>query len=415
MNPSAAVSTTFHTDFDLLDPKWSVNPFPHYARLRDDAPIHWSQMGKMGFWVVARHADCLAMLRDRRVSSDTLNVPEGFRRPIDDDPLAAARLDMRPFLFRDPPDHSRLRGLLVKAFTPKVVESLRDRAQHMVDELLEDVLAAGEVDLLEEFASPLPVRVICDLLGVPAEDWDRFREWSDAMARGLDPDFLLSDEIVAARDIAVVQFAGYFYDLLADRRKHLGGDLLSRLIEVEEEGSVLTEAEMLSTCILLLVAGHETAAILLSGGTLALLQHPDQMEQFRSDPAVQRTAIEEMLRYVTPVQMTARAMTEDAEFGGVHFAAGDYAILLLASANRDPRQFDDPERFDITRTPNNHLGLGFGIHHCLGAPLARMESQVALATLVRRAPRMTLAVDEITYKSNIVMRGMESLPVLTHG
>jgi hypothetical protein len=415
VNHVAAATSGFHPDFDLSDPEWSVDPFPHYARLREHAPIHRSQMGELGFWVVSRHADCLAMLRDRRVSSDTLNVPEGFRRPTHDDPMAIARLDMRPFLFRDPPDHTRLRGLLVKAFTPKVVESLRDRTQRMVDELLDDVLDAGEVDLLEEFASPLPVRVICDLLGVPAEDWNRFRQWSDAMARGLDPDFLLSDDTVAARDVAVVQFAGYFYELLADRRKHLGDDLLSRLIQVEEEGSSLTEAEMLSTCILLLVAGHETAVILLSGGSLALLRHPDQMERFRTDPGVQRSAIEEMLRIVTPVQMTARAMTEDAEFGGVHFSEGDYVILLLASGNRDADQFEDPERFDITRTPNNHLGLGFGIHHCLGAPLARMESQVALATLVRRAPRMTLATDDVGYKSNIVMRGMTALPVSIHG
>ena len=414
MNHVAAATSGFHPDFDLSDPEWSVDPFPHYARLREHAPIHRSQMGELGFWVVSRHADCLAMLRDRRVSSDTLNVPEGFRRPTHDDPMAIARLDMRPFLFRDPPDHTRLRGLLVKAFTPKVVESLRDRTQRMVDELLDDVLDAGEVDLLEEFASPLPVRVICDLLGVPAEDWNRFRQWSDAMARGLDPDFLLSDDTVAARDVAVVQFAGYFYELLADRRKHLGDDLLSRLIQVEEEGSSLTEAEMLSTCILLLVAGHETAVILLSGGSLALLRHPDQMERFRTDPGVQRSAIEEMLRIVTPVQMTARAMTEDAEFGGVHFSEGDYVILLLASGNRDADQFEDPERFDITRTPNNHLGLGFGIHHCLGAPLARMESQVALATLVRRV-RMTLATDDVGYKSNIVMRGMTALPVSIHG
>ncbi len=419
MNHSAAASTGFHPDFDLSDPGWNADPFPHYARLREHAPIHRSQIGDMGFWVVSRHADCLAMLRDRRVSSDTLNVPEGFRRPTHEDPMAIARLDMRPFLFRDPPDHTRLRGLLVKAFTPKVVESLRDRAQRMVDdlldELLDDLRDAGEVDLLEEFASPLPVRVICDLLGVPAEDWNQFRQWSDAMARGLDPDFLLSDDIVAARDVAVVQFAGYFYELLADRRKHLGDDLLSRLIQVEEEGSALTEAEMLSTCILLLVAGHETAVILLSGGSLALLRHPDQMERFRTDPGVQRSAIEEMLRFVTPVQMTARAMTEDAEFGEVQFSAGDYIILVLASGNRDPEQFDDPERFDIARTPNNHLGLGFGIHHCLGAPLARMESQVALATLVRRCPRLTLAADDITYKSNIVMRCMTALPVSIRG
>jgi len=361
------------------------------------------------------------MLRDRRVSSDSLNVatermPEGFRTPIaEDDPVAQAMIEMRPFLFRDPPDHTRLRGLVSKAFTPKVVESLRERTQRMVDELLDDALEANQVDLLEEFAYPLPVRVICDLLGVPVEDHDRFKEWSNALARGLDPDFLLAQEVIDARGEAVLQFSQYFFELLADRKQHPGEDLLSRLVAAEDGGTTLSEAEMLSTCILLLVAGHETTVNLISGGTLALLSHPDQLERFRTDPGVGRSAVEEMLRYVSPVQLTGRALTEDCEFGGVEFAAGDFAMLLLASGNHDPEQFDEPERFDVTRTPNNHLGFGFGIHHCLGAPLARMETQVALTSLVRRAPGLALAVDDVAYKSNVVLRGMESLPVALRG
>ena len=186
-------------------------------------------------------------------------------------------------------------------------------------------------------------------------------------------------------------------------------------MEAEDGGTVLSEAEMLSTCILLLVAGHETTVNLISGGTLALLQHPDQLERFRTDPGVTRSGVEEMLRYVSPVQLTGRALTEDCEFGGVEFEAGDFAMLLLASGNHDPDQFDDPERFDVTRTPNNHLGFGFGIHHCLGAPLARMETQVALTSLVRRAPDLALAVDDVAYKSNVVLRGMESLPGVACG
>ena len=329
--------------------------------------------------------------------------------------MAAAMLEMRPFLFRDPPDHTRLRGLVSKAFTPKVVESLRDRTQEVVDELLDAAIEAGDVDLMEEFAYPLPVRIICDLLGVPLEDQDRFKVWSNALARGLDPDFLLPPEVIAARNEGVLQFAQYFFELLAERRRHPGDDLLSALAQVEDGDTVLDETEMLSTCILLLVAGHETTVNLISGGALALLRHPDQLERFRSDPEVTRSGVEEMLRYVSPVQLTGRSFTEPCEFGGVEFAAGDFVMLLLASANRDPEQFEDPERFDITRTPNNHLGFGFGIHHCLGAPLARMEAQVALSSLVRRAPSMALTVDEVSYKTNVVLRGMDSLPVADCG
>ena len=222
-----------HPVFDPFDPLWSADPFPLYADLRERAPIHRNDLG---FWVVARHEDCLAVLRDRRASSDSLNVdtdrmPEGFRTPVaEDDPVAQAMIEMRPFLFRDPPDHTRLRGLVSKAFTPKVVESLREGTQRVVDELLDAALDAGEVDLLEAFAYPLPVRVICDLLGVPVEDHGRFREWSNTLARGLDPDFLLSAEVIEARGAAVLQFSQYFFELLAERKKDPGEDLLSRLV-----------------------------------------------------------------------------------------------------------------------------------------------------------------------------------------
>jgi cytochrome P450 len=417
-DPPATEPASPRPVFDPFDPAWSSDPFPLYADLRERAPIHRNDLG---FWVVARHADCLAVLRDRRASSDSLNVavermPEGFRTPVaEDDPVAQAMLEMRPFLFRDPPDHTRLRGLVAKAFTPKVVESLRDRTQQVVDELLDVAVEEDRVDLLEAFAYPLPVRVICDLLGVPLEDQDRFKGWSNALARGLDPDFLLTAEVIEERSAAVLQFSQYFFDLLAERRRAPGEDFLSRLVTVEDGGTVLSEAELLSTCILLLVAGHETTVNLISGGTLALLRHPDQLERFRTDPEVTRSAVEEMLRYVSPVQLTGRALTEPCEFGGVEFAAGDFAMLLLASGNHDPEQFDDPERFDVTRAPNNHLGFGFGIHHCLGAPLARMETQVALTSLVRRAPGLALTVDDVAYKSNVVLRGMESLPVALRG
>jgi cytochrome P450 len=415
---STALPTPDDPVFDPFDPLWASDPFPLYADLRERAPVHRNQLG---FWVFARHSDCMSILRDRRASSDGQNtnldrLTEGFRSRIDpDDPLAAAFVEARPFLFRDPPDHTRLRGLVSKAFTPKVVESLRARTQQVVDELLDDAIDAGEVDLIDVFAYPLPVRVICDLLGVPIADQDRFRTWSSALARGLDPDFLLSDEIIDQRRDAIMQFTEYFFELLADRRKAPGDDLLSRLVQVEDDGTVLSEAELLSTCILLLVAGHETTVNLIGGGVMALLRNPDQLERFRTDPEVTRSGVEEMLRYVSPVQLTGRSLLEDMEIGGVTLEAGDFAMLLIASANRDREQFPDPDRFDVGRTPNNHLGFGFGIHHCLGAPLARMETQVALTSLVRRAPDLALTVDDVTYKTTVVLRGLEELPVSLRG
>jgi cytochrome P450 len=413
----AAPPTPADPVFDPFDPAWSSDPFPLYADLRRRAPVHRSELG---FWVFARHADCLAVLRDRRSSADAQHIdldrmPEAFRRGAPaDDAMTQAVIEARPFLFRDPPDHTRLRGLVAKAFTPRVVESLRVRTQEVVDELIDAALEAGAVDLLSGFAHPLPVRIICDMLGVPVEDQERFRGWSTALAAGLDPDFLLTDEAIARRDDAVLQFAGYFFDLLAERRRSPGDDLLSRLVEVEDDGTVLSEGELLSTCILLLVAGHETTVNLISGGIVALLRHPDELARFRDDPDVQRSGVEEMLRYVSPVQLTGRSLIEDLEVGGVTLRAGDFAMLLIGSANRDGEQFPDPDRFDVGRSPNNHLGFGFGIHHCLGAPLARMETQVALATLVRRAPGLALDGD-VTYKANVVLRGMEALPAAMGG
>ena len=393
---------------DLSDPRWSTDPLAIYAELRESNPIHRNDAA--GLWVLARHADCLAVLRDRRSSSDSQTSDTPLSGP-----MSEAFLEMRPFLFLDPPDHTRLRGLVAKAFTPRVVEALRPRVQAVVDELLDAAIEEDRVDLAEALGYPLPVRIICELLGVPPEDQPRFRIWSDALARGFDPSFLLTDDVVAARTEAVTQFAEYFVGLLADRRKHPGDDLLSRLAVVEDEGTMLSEPELLATCILLLTAGHGTTVNLITGGTLALLQNPDQMALLHDDPSTARTAIEEMMRYVSPVQLTGRYMTEDIELGDARLRAGDFAILLLASGNRDEAAFPDADAFDITRTPNNHLGLGFGIHHCLGAPLARLEAHVAMTELARRAPSMVLDTDQVEYSGTLVLRSIKALPVSFSG
>jgi cytochrome P450 len=401
--------------WDPFDPAWVRDPYSVYASLRQSNPVHRSPLG---FWVLTRHADCLTMLRDKRASSDGRNLNADDFPALRDDQFidgtgaAEAMAEMAPFLFRDPPDHTRLRGLVQKAFTPKVVEGLRPRVEEICRQLLDEVLERGTCDLVGDFAYPLPVQVIVDMLGVPAEDHEQFRVWSNALARGLDPDFLLPPDAVQQRLVGILSFAQYFSALIEDRRAHPGDDLLSRLIEAEEQGDFLTQGELLSTCILLLVAGHETSVNLIAGGALALMEHPDQLARFRDDPTVLRSGVEEMLRFVAPVQLTGRVAVEPIEVGGVVVGPGEFAMVLIGSANRDPEAFVDPDTFDVGRADNNHLGFGFGIHHCLGAALARLEAQVALAALTRRARVLERTSEELTYKQNIVLRGLTALPVL---
>jgi cytochrome P450 len=399
--------------WDPFDPLWRADPPALYARLRTENPVHRSPLG---FWVFTRHADCLALLRDRRASSDARKIDPGAvagLRRIEEPggPVGEVFAEMAPFLFRDPPDHTRLRGLVQKAFTPRVVDGLRGRITEVSESLVADALERGSVDLVADLAYPLPVQIIVEMLGVPAEDHEMFRTWSDAMARGLDPDFLLPPEAIEERLVGILSFVQYFAGLVERRRQEPGDDLLSALIAAEEQGDVLSPGELISTCILLLVAGHETTVNLIGGGALALLDHPDQLARFRDDPALARSAVEEMLRFVSPVQLTGRIATDDIEAGGVTLRKGEFAMLLIGSANRDPEAFTDPDVFDVGRVENPNLGFGFGIHHCIGAPLARLETQIALSTLFERAGVVERVCDDLAYKDNIVLRGLASLPV----
>ncbi len=318
---------------------------------------------------------------------------------------------MIPFIFRDPPDHTRLRGLVQKAFTPRVIQGLQPRIEHICAGLLDAALQRREVDLVADYAYPLPVQVITEILGVPPEDRTQFQKWSDALAHGLDPEFLLSPEAVTQRTAGLLSFIQYFADLISHRRSHLGDDLISRLIQAEEHGEVLTHTELIATCLLLLVAGHETTVSLISGGALTLMQHPDQLGRFRDDPDVAASGIEEMLRFVSPVQLTTRIATRTMRFGELVVEEGDACMLLVGSANRDPDVFTEPNTFDVGRADNPHLGFGLGIHHCLGAPLARLEARIALSALVRRARRWERTTHQLVYKDNIALRGLASLPV----
>ena len=389
--------------FNPFDPNFRIDPYSAYRRLRSEDPVHRSPLGAL---VLSRYADCVAVLKDRRWSSDVRNaVQPGFEPDLD------VLGDARPFLFLDPPDHTRLRGLVSKAFTPRVVEALRSRIQEIVDDLLDNVAGDGLLEVIHDVAYPLPVTVISEMLGVPPDDHETFKGWSQDLARSLDPEPVPSPDALDRLKKALDSFDDYFRRLIAERRKSPREDLLSSLIEAEEEGDRLTEVELLATCRLLLVAGHETTVNLIGNGTLALLRHPDQLRKLKDDPSLAGSTVEEVLRYDPPVQLTGRIASEDMEVAGVTVPKGHSVVLLLGAANRDPDQFPNPERFDITRNNDNHLAFGFGIHFCLGGPLARLEGQIALGTLARRFDALELRTEAPEYKENIVLRGLRSLPV----
>ena len=390
--------------FNPMDPAFVEDPYPTYHVLRSQDPVHHSPLG---FWVLTRYADVIAMLRDPRLVKEPIAAFVAARFGMAVPPgLGLSMLD------RDPPDHTRLRGLVSKAFTPKALESLRPRIQQIVDGLLDQLEARGEMDLIEEFAYPLPVIVICEMLGVPVRDHERFKEWGLDIARGLDAIMLPPDSEVGRRSMVGRRaLAEYFRELIAGRRAAPREDMLSALIAAEEAGDKLDEDELLATCILLLVAGHETTVNLIGNGTLALLRHPEQLRRLREDPALIGSAIEELLRYDGPVQRTARIPSEDITIGGRTIPRGEMVMPFLGAANRDPAQFPDPDRLDITRTDNRHIAFGMGIHFCLGAPLARMEGQIAINTLLRRLPKLALAGQRPEHRQSLTLRGLVSLPV----
>jgi pimeloyl-[acyl-carrier protein] synthase len=390
-------------NFNPMDPAFVADPYPTYRRLRTEDPVHHSPLG---FWVLTRYDDVVAALRDPRLAKEALAAFVAARFGT---PVPAMGLSM---LDRDPPDHTRLRGLVSKAFTPRVVEGLRPRIQQIVDGLLDRAAERGSMDLIEEFAYPIPVAVICEMLGVPVEDHERFKGWSLDIARGLDLIWLGPDSEVGRRSVAARQaLAEYFRGLIAQRRAAPRTDMLSDLIAAEEAGDKLSEVELLATCILLLIAGHETTVNLIGNGTLALLRRRDQLERLRREPALIGSAVEELLRFDGPVQRTARIPSEDVVFGGRTIAKGEMVMPFIGAADRDPAQFSDPDRLDIGRADNRHIAFGWGIHFCLGAPLARIEGQIAIGTLVRRLPKLELATSEPEYRQSLTLRGLKALPV----
>jgi pimeloyl-[acyl-carrier protein] synthase len=402
------MSTSSTLAFNPFLPEVHEDPYPLYHRLRAEDPVHRSPLG---FWVLTRHADVLAVLRDPRMSRDPRRSERValLRASAEVDELLASEEAAPSMLFVDPPDHTRLRALVNKAFTPAAVERLRPRVEELVAGLLDRAAGAGAMDVVEELAYPLPVTVICELFGVPQADRDRFRAWSRGLVHLLDP-LVAADALERALQ-ARQALRGYLGGLIAERRAHPAGDLLSALIAAEDQGHQLSEAELVSMCVLLLVAGHETTVNLIANGMLALLRHPEARARLQTDAALARSAVEELLRYDSPVQFTSRHALEDLDVGGRRVRAGETVVAVLGAANRDPAQFPDPDRLDLARAPNRHLAFGGGIHFCLGAPLARMEAAVAIPAMLARLPGLELGPGPPVRRDTVTLRGLASLPV----
>jgi len=365
-------------------------------------------------YFLSRYDDCVTVLRDPRFGHefDRAFTPEqmaAFPQPPENQrPLI--EMERNWMLLRDAPAHTRLRMLVHKAFTPRTVERMRSHIEDIVRDLLDAAQDKGAMDVIADLAFPLPVTVIAELVGIPESDQMLFRKWSRDLAFTLE----LTDDPAVYNQGAIVtqEFTAYLRQLIAERRKNPQEDLLTALVAAEEAGDKLSEDELIATVILLLLAGHETTVNLIGNGTLALLRHPDQFARLKADPSLSRNAVEEIIRYDSPVQLTSRLAIDDVAISGQAVQRGQTVVTLLGAANRDPNQFDQPNTFDITRQgADKHIGFGNGVHFCLGAPLARMEGTIVFNQLAQRFPNLALVTDAPKYRPTLVLRGLEALPV----
>jgi len=397
------------TQYNPFIPEVHANPYPMYISLRAEDPVQWSEL--MESWILTRYDDIVAVLADSRFSADRRQAQNRYAQQaqkIAEEFGAFGRT--QTMLTSDPPLHTRLRKLVSKAFTPRMVDGLLPRIQEIVDERLDAVQEAGRMEIIQDLAYPLPVIVIAEMLGIPPRDRDQFKLWSDEIILTLNGPFTSPDMLERARKSAH-EMTEYFRGVVEERGKEPGNDLISGLIAAEEQGQILSEDEMLTTAMLLLVAGNETTTNLIGNGMLALLRNPDQLRKLRDDPSLIQTAIEELLRYDGPVQATGRVATEDMEIDGHPVKKGQVAFCVLGAANRDPAKFENPDQLDVTRHPNEHVAFGDGIHFCLGAPLARAEGQIALRTLLKRFPDLSLETDNLQWGGTFILRGLKGLPI----
>ena len=389
------------------------DPYPTYARLHEEGPLHYLDVGsKWPVWSIVSHAECSSIAKDPRLSAKRaqqmlLSLPLSRQAEF----AELARMLGLWLIFMDPPEHTRLRKLLNKGFSAAAVEGLRPQVEAIVDQMLKPLEHGSEVELMRNFANPMPVRIILEMLGIPQELRDTFVDWSRAIAvfRG-NPNRTV-EETRAAQD-ALIALTEFFCKTVAERRRNKGSDLISLLIDIEEEGEVLTEEELYAQCIALLFAGHETTRNLIGNGMYTLLQHPQQAAELRERPEIIRSAVEELLRYESPVQFTARVLKEDIEVCGQQIRKGWTVLCMLGAANRDPKQFKEPNDLDLTRLNNQHLAFSAGLHFCIGAQLARLEGQIALLNLVQRFPKMKLAGPRPEWAPTFGFRGLKSLPVI---
>jgi pimeloyl-[acyl-carrier protein] synthase len=395
--------------FNPLLPDYIIDPHPQLHRLRAEDPVHWSST--LGVWILTRYADVHAALRDSRFScmAGRWEQYQKFFLRGGSATSPMAEMYKRWMLQVDPPDHTRLRGLVNKAFTPRVVEKMRPAIQRSVDELIDRVIASGRMDVMSDLAFPLPIMVICDLLGVPREDNDKIRDWTAALLPSLSP--AISAAGVERVNSVIVEYREYFRDLARQRRAEPKDDMLSALIAAEENDQKLSEEELLATCILLAFAGHATTAQLTGRAMHFLLEHPDQRQKLMDDPSLIVSAIEEVCRYDSMLQIVYRTTKEPVTIGSKTIPANQMVFLSLAGANRDPAQFPDPDRFDITRDASKHIAFAYGIHYCVGAPLARLEGQIAINTMLRRLPDLKLDTAGIRREPSLLLRGLTALPI----
>jgi cytochrome P450 len=402
-------------DFDLLLPLRSAgsleNPYPVYSLLRTVhpvLPIPVPGFDGPGLWLLTRYRDVHDVLRDPRFSADRLKAPL-IRDNLDRMPpfIRQSAVGLRTMLVMDPPDHTRVRKLVNKAFTPRRIGALRARIEALVADELEACAAAGRIDLIHDLAEPLPAIVIAELLGVPAEDHRQFRQWSSALIAAIAAPSL--EERVRVAGAAGERILSYLRDVIASRREQPREDLISAMIQAQEERDVLSDEELLATCNLILLAGHETTTNLIGNGMLALLREPAELARLRANPQLVPSAVEELLRFDGPVQATLRVALEDVAIDEHVLPAGSLVLVSLGAANRDPEVFAAPDSLDVGRDPNPHLAFGFATHFCMGAPLARLEAQVAFAGLLGRFPEITLLDDAPEYRENPILRGLKRL------
>ncbi|MBR8835930.1 MAG: cytochrome P450 [Stigonema ocellatum SAG 48.90 = DSM 106950] len=397
--------------FNLFDPKFNANPYPTYHQLRSEDPVHRYFVG--GDWIVTRYADVKAVLKSGCVRTDdrpkSIHERNKYLQKKGKNLNTLAYTTSRFLFYMNPPDHTRLRALVGKGFSPVVVERMRPRIQEIVDELLDKVRHQESMDIVADLASPLSVNVISRLLGIPKEAQQQLHQWTDVLSRILDP--LVSLEEYEAMNKATEEIQEYLRTLIAEREKDPQKDLISHLIAAKEQNDRLSQNEILAICTLLFGAGEETTGNTIGNGILALLQHPNQMEQLKREPTMIQNAVEEIIRYDSAIQMLTRIATDNLEIGNQTIKAGEKIVLCLGAANRDPAQFPEPDELNINREPNHHVAFADSIHYCLGAALARVESQIAINTLIQQFPNLKLASDQLEWRKSIVIRGLKTLPV----